>query len=349
MSLQKIKKNWHPFEHKLWRELKKIPISSTRQPLSMLVAISGGADSMAMLHALVTFRAAARLNLSAMYVHHGDSENIEISNYRKKAALFCKRQCAALGVLFAMSDNSGLSFESEADFRKLRYDRLLNYQRQQNMNILVTAHHRDDLLETRLLRLIRGTGEGGLVAMKNWQANSFDKQDVSYIWRPFLNFSRFEIETYLRDKKFSFVEDPTNSANDYLRNWIRNEWLPQLEKKYAGSVESLARSLEIIAKNADRTHRKPTMDLFLQKQSVFEDGKEKHQCSISMSNFIVLDENEKTEAIVKLLKGAKVKSFSFGQVKEILKQLDKPQKIHKFTLSNSIWVVDAERVLVELR
>jgi tRNA(Ile)-lysidine synthase len=341
-----LKKIWSQLEHKIWRELKKIPVRDI-ESLRFVLAISGGTDSMALLHLLAGFREFANIHLYSMYVHHGESERSEISDYRNRASLFCKEQSALLGINFDDSEKPKIDLKSEADCREFRYKQLTKFQRQVGAKILVTAHHRDDLLETRMLRLVRGTSEEGLRAMQTWQANSFNREVASFIWRPLLNIGRSEIEFYIKEKNILYLEDPSNNESDFLRNWMRNKWLPLLENKRAGSVESLARSLDNMVQNQDSIFKESTLDLLIQSKIFLKNGKEVHQCFIEKKKFLTLDENEKKTLIIKLLKSAKINSFSLGQIKEILKQLDKVQKIHTFSLNNSIWVVDAEQVLVE--
>jgi tRNA(Ile)-lysidine synthase len=106
------------------------------------------------------------------------------------------------------------------------------------------AHHREDLLETRLIRLIRGAGPQGLEAMSvqdDWKL------------RPLLSLSRRQLEDYARVRGLQWVEDPSNRNSDHLRNWLRAEWLPSLENQRPGAGRALARSLqELCTSGKDR-------------------------------------------------------------------------------------------------
>ena len=94
------------------------------------------------------------------------------------------------------------------------------------------GHHRDDLLETRLLRLIRGTGGQGLVAMKDWNAPFF---------RPLLETSKKQLREYLAFRELEFIEDPTNQMTDPLRNWLREEGFQLLLKNNQLTDDGLSR------------------------------------------------------------------------------------------------------------
>ena len=101
--------------------------------------------------------------------------------------------------------------------------------------------------------------------------------------RPLLNFSREEIKKYAQTCKINFLEDPSNKDNFYLRNWIRNKWLKDLEKKRSGSVKSLSRSLELLADTSNsnsriHNHSRDLLEVFWNLDSCFRrnDGRERN-------------------------------------------------------------------------
>ena len=126
----------------------------------------------------------------------------------------------------------------EAALRDFRHSRLDSLRREKRAQWTALAHHSEDLLETRLIRLIRGCGETGLAAMKPLDPP---------LLRPFLSVMREEIKDYALSYKLSWAEDPGNQDKRFLRNWLRNQWLPDLEKKRPGGVRRLAASLSHIA------------------------------------------------------------------------------------------------------
>ena len=113
---------------------------------------------------------------------------------------------------------------SENDFRHQRYNFLFRVARQTNCRYVVTAHHRDDQVETVLFRLFRGTGVGGLGGIP--VARVVDESLT--IMRPMLNVTKREIESALEAWNQPWRSDVSNSTSQYARNFIRNEVLPKL-------------------------------------------------------------------------------------------------------------------------
>jgi tRNA(Ile)-lysidine synthetase-like protein len=127
------------------------------------------------------------------------------------------------------SENLSLPFEykegqlgpgaSEAAARKARYDFLRSVQKKHDAYAIVTAHHQDDVLETAVINLLRGTGRKGLTSLGNRQG----------IERPLLNTSKQEILGYARQQRLEWREDSTNQDTDYLRNYVRHMLLPRFD------------------------------------------------------------------------------------------------------------------------
>jgi tRNA(Ile)-lysidine synthase TilS/MesJ len=187
--------------------------------------------------------------------------------------------------------------------------------------------------------------------MKTWQSLKLNENQMIFLWRPLLKVSKQELLNYLNGISVEYIADPSNFSNDFLRNWLRNEWLPQLEQKVSGSVKSFARSLEILTESIQGNEELDPIDLLI--QSVTDDfqldknGQPKIKYFVRRIDLLALSISQRKQCIVKLLKRANIDKISSGQVNEILKQLDNPQKMHKFGFNNCVWVVDAERVFVE--
>lgn len=179
------------------------------------------------------------------------------------------------------------------------------------------AHHAEDLLETRLIRLVRGVGQQGLRAMSILARHRF---------RPFLEVSREELKKYAEGRGLKWLEDPSNWDTRYFRNWIRNEWLPSLEKFRAGSAQSLMRSLNNLAVRANSL-----------KMPISEKG-------IDRNRLLALDKPDQMRVLARymILKG--IKSYRRGQIQEILKRLDTSRTEFRFTCAKQEWHVDAEHI-----
>lgn len=181
------------------------------------VALSGGADSVCLLHLLYELSKSNDFILSAVHINHhlrGEESNQD--------ALFCKELCKNLNVDLKIYDvdilNSAHQGESvELTARRLRYEifDLLN------ADYIATAHNADDSLETFLINFSRGSGIKGLCGIPF-------KRD-KFI-RPILNFSKTEILEYCKENNLKYVTDSTNLTDDYLRNKVRHHIVPELEK-----------------------------------------------------------------------------------------------------------------------
>lgn len=201
-------------------------------PRRWLLAVSGGLDSMVLAEILWRWRRYLKAEIKIAHVHHGSDANLE---FRNQAQRLVRKWAAAHKVHFITNPPRARKLKSEAELRGFRLHELERWRRKLKMDLVVFAHHRDDLLETRLLRLIRGTGMQGLSAMRLHSACKL---------RPLLGITRAELEQYARARDLEWVEDPSNSASDAFRNWLRREWLPHLETRQKGALKSLARSLE---------------------------------------------------------------------------------------------------------
>ena len=194
----------------------------------MTVALSGGVDSVVLLHLLDSLQKKHRFTLNATHVHHGLSKNAD------KWAKFCEKLCRDLSVpldahYVKLPQKKSLGIEGEA--RRLRYEKLL----QSKSDLIVLAHHEDDQAETFLLQLIRGAGVKGLSSMAH-----FD--DSRRLWRPLLNTSRTEIESYAKKHQLKWIEDESNQNTDFDRNFIRSKVLPILKNRFSYVIKVISRS-----------------------------------------------------------------------------------------------------------
>lgn len=205
------------------------------------VALSGGADSMALLHALVEVRGNTfpDLQLSALHVHHG------LSAYADGWSEFCAAACAAVGVRFhceRVSVDRGDPRGLEAAARQARYAAFAGCA----ADWLLLAHHRDDQAETLLLNLLRGAGVRGLAAMP-------DERRLAggvHLLRPFLAIPRAEILDWLRQRDIAWVEDDSNADTALRRNFLRRRVLPVLGESFPDPAGALARAAARLAESS---------------------------------------------------------------------------------------------------
>lgn len=207
------------------------------QNKQVLLGVSGGLDSVVLLDILNSLKSPCNLQLFCTYIHHGASQVSSLQNYRDKAQDHVKTLSDKYHCKFISTQASKTILKSEEDFRNFRNMHFKNILKDHNIDILALAHNSNDLLEGRLIQLIRGCGSAGLKSMKIWNSPCL---------KPLLYFSKKEIQAYALKKNLHWLEDPSNKDSHYLRNWIRNTWLVDLENKRSGATKTLARSLEAL-------------------------------------------------------------------------------------------------------
>jgi len=195
------------------------------------IAYSGGVDSHVLLH-LIALNPALKQKITAVYVHHGLQDEAD------EWAEHCRTICLGLGVSYRVVNvsidiSSGKSLEELA--REARYHALKPLLSQNDVVLL--AQHREDQLETVLLQLFRGAGIQGLSGMP---ANiSFGK---GVMCRPLLDVSKQDITDYAVNNQLSWIEDPSNKSDDFDRNFLRNQIIPELKTKWPALDVTVARS-----------------------------------------------------------------------------------------------------------
>lgn len=210
-----------------------------RRGEKVVVAVSGGQDSVALLHLLFSLR--HDLGISLIVAHY----NHALRRSSGRDQLFVQRMAENMGLPFVTDTNSlrmpkNISVEEFA--RNIRYDFFRKAVRLTKADSLVVAHTKDDLAETVLMRILRGTGLYGLRAMlPRRELNSMQ------VVRPLLAESRLEVSRYISKNALAFVEDPTNRSLDYFRNLIRLRILPYLEKSVGRGVKSNLAGLAVVA------------------------------------------------------------------------------------------------------
>ena len=205
---------------------------------SVLVAFSGGVDSVVLLHLLHQFAPRFSWQLSVLHVHHG------ISPHADEWADFCEQRCAAYKLSFYLErvDIQPLREQGiEAAARQLRYAAYAKYAR----DFLVLAHHADDQAETVLLQLLRGSGVRGASAMPMLARRAT-------LWlRPLLHYTRAEIVAYAQTHHLSWIEDESNADDSYPRNFLRHQILPILNEKFPSYRQTLTRSAQHFAEASE--------------------------------------------------------------------------------------------------
>ncbi len=233
------------------------PLRASVSPATVIVAVSGGADSIALLHLLTRMRAAWSLKLVVAHLDH---------NLRPSSA-------ADAAFVAEMAENWGLPMETdrlppetltqegnvEANARHWRYRFLarvaVDCQVDGNPVDVAVAHTANDQAETVLMNLIRGSGLQGLAGMQAARPLTVHDRVVPSVRvvRPLLNVSRSEVMQYLTEHNIPFREDPTNQDRTFVRNRVRHEIIPLLREINPQIVASLCRTAEVLNAEVKRT------------------------------------------------------------------------------------------------
>ncbi|WP_025819974.1 tRNA lysidine(34) synthetase TilS [Shewanella marina] len=204
----------------------------------LFLAYSGGVDSQVLAHGLSLLKQQKGIAATLIYVHHGLSKNAD------DWALHCKQQALAYGLtcdVVKVNVARGARLSIEAEARNARYQAFKDHM--QAGDLLLTAHHLDDQLETVLLALKRGLGPKGLAAMGKIQTFDADK----WLARPLLNCSRTEIEGYAQHWQLSHIEDESNQDTRFDRNFLRLEIIPKLKQRWPAIATTASRSARLCA------------------------------------------------------------------------------------------------------
>ena len=294
--------NWLNLEHYLHRRLIEEVGEERLKGARFLIAVSGGMDSLVLLNALQRISTSLKIKVGVAHIHHGG----EVF-FRDRAYDFVKNLCNVKEISFYSQRAQVMIENDENSLREFRQQALQDLKRETQSDYLVYAHHADDLLETRILRLIRGTGFVGLESM------SFVS---NFILRPLIEVTRKEMLDYAQECQLEWVEDPSNQETHYFRNWLRLKWLPELESFYPGSLVSLARSLE----NIDAQYSQLPTDIWNQ------------EGNICLPVYWTLSRPQQRQALAILLYKQGKKDYSRGLIEEIQKHLDNSPKIHTFSI-----------------
>lgn len=211
---------------------------------SVLIAVSGGADSLALAELMINSRQRFGLELCIAHFEHGLRGQDSLDD-----AAFVKDFSKERGIKFIGGSGDVRKFAAEKKISVETAARILRYEflSKLNFDAIALAHHADDQAETILFRLLRGATSTGLSAMK---FRTFSK-DYGLLIRPLLRFRKAELENFCREKNLSPRQDLTNFETEATRNKIRLELIPALEKFNPALVETLCRLAEVTAEESD--------------------------------------------------------------------------------------------------
>lgn len=277
-------------------------------PGTYVVAVSGGVDSVVLLHLLLQQK-----NLSLVVAHfdhgmrlHSAKDANFVADLSRKHSLQFETERVELGV------NT-----SEAIAREHRYAFLRNVRRTHNAAHILTAHHQDDLIETIIHNLLRGTGRRGITSLAS----------NAEVVRPLLAHPKSDIVSYAQEKRLSWREDGTNNDVSYTRNWIRHKLIPKLSKKQRDALLAMHKGLK---------QQSSEIDTFLSDivPSLSSNRLEKSQ-------FTLLPHAVAAEALVAWLRNNGVRNYDRKIIHRLINDIKTKKPGTRIPLSKS------KRVLVE--
>ncbi|MDE6859150.1 MAG: tRNA lysidine(34) synthetase TilS [Duncaniella sp.] len=204
---------------------------------TILVGLSGGADSVALLLVL------HNLGYDCVAVHCNFHLRGEESNRDER---YCRDLCGSMGIRIEVKDFDVESYRKctnesvEMACRTLRYSWWNSLIQKGAGTVIAVGHHKEDNVETFFLNMLRGCGLNGLKGMLPKSGN---------VIRPLLDVSRIDIENYLSENAITYVNDSTNFENEYSRNKLRNVILPELERMFPGAVNSISKTIRCLQGN----------------------------------------------------------------------------------------------------
>jgi tRNA(Ile)-lysidine synthase len=357
-----------PVEHEVLRAIRREVRSGIRgkddegRTAFLAVAVSGGVDSMTLAHVVARLRPVLEkplleksvlgkpLSVKPIYVlhvHHGLTGNQKQDAYRNRAQAAVKAVAKGLGVRFLTNRPWGgtkpseNAKQSEAALRELRYGHFEKWLRHLEKKhggpgLILLAHHWQDQLETRLQRLIRGAGIHGAKGMAarrkaTHKATRSAKTSSAVYLRPLLGVKKEAIEALAKELEVPWVKDPSNRSIDPFRNWLRERWLPELERKAPGGVRRLALSLERSLEQSPE----PGAEHLAGAPTQYD-----------RARYFALSTAAQRRWIVTTLRGLGCRNYTVNHVQEIQKRLDTRRKVFTFTVLASHWTINAQQIAV---
>tara|TARA_B100000941_G_scaffold208539_1_gene152603 strand:- start:23 stop:985 length:963 start_codon:yes stop_codon:yes gene_type:complete len=204
-----------------------------------IVAFSGGEDSSVLLHAMVELKKVKKFNLRTIHINHNIQDNsAEVSEHCLRVSKNYSIKHSSYNVEIDNSSNI------EEKCRIQRYNALRKHSNEGE--IILTAHHLDDQIETFFLRMLRGSGIRGLSSMD--MCTTLHERIVA---RPFLRVPKHELQNYSKNNMISYIDDQSNNDTRLDRNYIRHNIIPELKKKWVSLDKIISNNLDILSIQSD--------------------------------------------------------------------------------------------------
>ena len=286
------------FENTVLDSLKKC-IPDLTAVKNIGAAVSGGADSVSLLFSLAEISKQYDFNLKVITVNHNIREEKETSG----DALYVKTLCEQLkkngfniecrianierGYVFSLAEKRAGGIEEAA--RTVRYEEFEKFIKENNLDYLCLAHNQNDQLETLLMRFLQGSSLEGNIGINSVRGK--------YI-RPLLEITRNHIEKYLNEKNIKWRTDKTNFDDSYLRNRIRNNLIPVLDKNFEGWKKSVINGANKFT--IDNQFIEEISENFCKENFIINDKDENAEVCVSVEKFNSLNRAIKSRVLYNL-------------------------------------------------
>lgn len=278
-----------------------------------IVAVSGGVDSVVMLDMLT---AQPGLELIVAHFDHGMRED------SSDDAEFVQSLAKQYGLEFEAKRVELGSDASEAEAREARYEFLKLVQQKHHADAVITAHHQDDLLETSIINMLRGTGHRGLHSLKN----------RAELLRPILHLKKVDILDYAKEHNLEWREDSTNQDTQYLRNKIRIDIIPKAENTWREQMFGHIEKASAVGAKLDR-------EIYELLGHSMRSG----QLRLSRNWFVKLPHAVAGEVIVSILRKLKVVDIDRHLVERLTLQIKTAKPGKKLDIDKSHYILMTKR------
>ncbi len=283
-------------------------LSRLKEGMKVIVCVSGGPDSMFLLHLLKNYP--QDIKIVVAHVNHKTREECDKEADMVKS--YCENNNLTFEQLTINEYRKGRFTEEEA--REIRFAFFKKLQQQYQADYVITAHHLNDLAESIIMKILRGSTLKSLVGIKEVSVI-----DGVCFYRPLLSVTKEEIMAYVKEQNIPYAIDKTNDLDNHLRNRLRHQVIPLLqkeEKQFFKKMSKLSKEIENVTN-------------YIERQILAVEEKIKKNGQYDLTEFIKLDEFLQKEIIKKELKQLyqeKVNVCNENDVEKIIKFLNGPRK-----------------------
>ena len=298
-----------------WIQIKTRLLRSFPPDARYLIGVSGGRDSVALLHWLISL---GYKKLTVCHLNHqlrGRSSDADARFVGKLAAKYQADFDIGSADVRALAKKRKISIETAA--REARYAFFAETARRRNCGTIFVGHHADDLVETFLINLFRGAGNAGLSAMREISTRRIDGIDLTIV-RPFLCVWRKEIDDYVGEHRLRFREDATNKNLTPLRNRIRHRIVPYLEKTLGRNIRQNIWRTAMIAAEEEKW--------------IESELRDSTHADLSVVKLRALPIALQRRALLKWLRAQNVSDVGFDAIERVRSLADRDTRIAKVNL-----------------